>query len=69
VRERVETILREREAEKRWLDTDEAATYLGVTASGIRKMVQRGELPYSRLNRRLLIDRRALDAQLEVRSR
>jgi excisionase family DNA binding protein len=64
----VERALDVRERERRWLDTAAAAEYLGVTPGAIRKMVARGQLPYTRLNERLLIDRRKLDRLLQERA-
>ena len=40
------------ESEERFLTTDEAALYLGVTVGTVRNMVCRGELPYYKLGRR-----------------
>jgi excisionase family DNA binding protein len=44
--------------------TDEAATLLRITASGVTKRIQRGELPAVRVGRRWLIPRATLDAML-----
>lgn len=64
--ELVEQALAGRERDRRWLSTQEAGEYLGgLSDSAVRKMAARGELRYSRLNPRLLIDRRDLDARLE----
>jgi excisionase family DNA binding protein len=65
VREQVEATLSERDAERRWMSPEGAADYLGVSASAIRKRIARGTIRYSRMGRRLLVDRRALDAELE----
>lgn len=40
------------ESDERFLTTDEAALYLGVTVGTVRNMVSRGELPYYKLGRR-----------------
>jgi excisionase family DNA binding protein len=65
LREEIDQALRRRESERRWLTAEEAADYLGVSAGAIRKRIARGSLRYSRMGRRLLVDRHALDAELE----
>jgi excisionase family DNA binding protein len=65
VREEVEAVFAQRETERRWLPPDEAAAYLGVSAGAIRKRIARGKVRYTRIGRRLLIDRHALDTELE----
>jgi excisionase family DNA binding protein len=63
--ERVEEVLLRRDHERRWLTPEEAAAYLGVSAGAIRKRIARGKIRYTRMGRRLLVDRRALDVELE----
>jgi excisionase family DNA binding protein len=65
VGERVEEVLAHRESERRWLTPEEAAAYLGISASAVRMRIARGSLRYSRIGRRLLVDRHALDVELE----
>jgi len=59
------------DATARLLDTDAAATYLGVGKSTVRALIANGDLPVvklpsvkyrSRPNRRVLLDRNDLDA-------
>lgn len=69
VRERVEAILREREAEKRWMTVEETGQYLGISPGAVRHRIARGSIPYTRQGRSLLIDRAALDRQLERHAR
>lgn len=62
----VEQTLDARESDRRWLSTKKAGEYVGgITDSAIRKWVARGDVRYTRLNGRILIDRRDLDARLE----
>jgi excisionase family DNA binding protein len=65
IEERVEEVIARRETERRWLTPTEAAAYLGVSAAAIRMRIARGSLRYTRIGRRLLVDRRALDTELE----
>ena len=65
VGERVEEVLARRDHERRWLTPEEAAVYLGVSAGAIRKRIARGKIRYTRIGRRLLVDRYALDVELE----
>ncbi len=45
----------------RLLSQHEAATYLGVSYWTLRDLTYRGDLPYIRIKRRILIDRADLD--------
>jgi excisionase family DNA binding protein len=63
--ERVEEVLLSSDHGRRWLTPEAAADRYGVSASALRKRVARGTLPHSRMGRRLLIDTRALERQLE----
>jgi excisionase family DNA binding protein len=65
VREEVEAAFRQRETDRRWLTTEAAAERYGVSASSLRKRAARGTLSHSRMGRRLLIDTRTLDRELE----
>jgi excisionase family DNA binding protein len=58
-------VLASRDSERRWLTPEAAAERYGVSASALRKRVARGTLPHSRMGRRLLIDTRALERELE----
>jgi excisionase family DNA binding protein len=65
VGERVGEVLDRRETDRRWLTPEEAGVYLGVSAGAIRKRITRGKIRYTRIGRRLLVDRHALDVELE----
>lgn len=65
----VEEALDAREAERRWLDLDAAGDYLGISRRAVRRRIERGSIPYTRQGRQLLVDRRALDEQLERKRR
>ncbi len=45
----------------RLLSQHEAATYLGVSYWTLRDLTYRGDLPYIRIKRRILVDRTDLD--------
>ena len=62
---RISTALRDLREQRRWLTVPEAAEYLGLSESGVRRQVERGRLPVKRLGTRLLIDRQQLDRHLE----
>jgi excisionase family DNA binding protein len=65
VRDEIRDVLNSRDSERRWQTPEAAASRYGVSASALRKRVARGTLPHSRMGRRLLIDTRALDRELE----
>jgi excisionase family DNA binding protein len=46
---------------KAYLTTDDVARLLGRTPKAIRRMVERGQLPYRKLGRRILFLRAELD--------
>lgn len=49
--------------EQRWLTVEQAASYSGVSAKSIRRLLSSGQLtPYRPCRGRILIDRRQLDA-------
>jgi len=50
---------------RRWLNTAEAALYLGMSAKGLYERVRLRRLPFSRLNGSLRFDIRELDHILE----
>jgi excisionase family DNA binding protein len=45
----------------RWLTTLDAAIYLDITPTALRKRVERGEIPYHKLGRRLWFNINDLD--------
>jgi excisionase family DNA binding protein len=53
-------------AQRRWLDIDETANYLGRSSAAIRGLAKRGVLPHSRLGRRFMFDRLRIDRLLEA---
>jgi Helix-turn-helix domain len=65
VREEFQAAFAERETERRWSTAEAAADRYGVSASSLRKRAARGTLSHSRMGRRLLIDTRELDRELE----
>ena len=40
-----------------WVNVDQIAEYLGLSPHTIRKLAQRGEIPYGRVGRRLIFSR------------
>lgn len=64
--------------EKRWLNPEEAAEYLGVSKPAIYEMVKKRRIPFTRLGtapspgqaerRKLRFDLRALEAMFEENS-
>jgi hypothetical protein len=65
----IEAASADRETERRWSTADAAAERYGVSASSLRKRAARGTLSHSRIGRRLLIDTRELDRELERKRR
>lgn len=49
----------------RLLDVDGAAVYLGRTPAAIRKMIERGTLPATKLDGKIQLDRVVLDNLIE----
>lgn len=49
----------------RLLSQREAATYLGISYWTLRDLTFRGEVPYVKIRRRILVDRLDLDAYLD----
>ena len=56
---------RRREPPKRWLSVAEAAAYLGITEVAVRSRMKRGRVPLKHHGRSVLIDRVALDREIE----
>ncbi len=54
--------------ERRFLSPREVAEYVGLHPQTIYAMIARGEIHASRLGRKVLIDKRRLDAQLEAQA-
>jgi excisionase family DNA binding protein len=50
---------------RRWVSVNETADYLGMHPCTIRRLIDRGKLPYARIGRNVRIDLKKLDAQLE----
>ncbi len=48
----------------RLLSQHEAASYLGVSYWTLRDLIFRGEIPYIRIRRRILVDRADLDSYI-----
>jgi excisionase family DNA binding protein len=69
VGERVEEVLARSEAEHRWLSVSAAADHLGLSEKALRHRIERGTIAYTRLGTRILVDRRALDTELDRRAR
>jgi excisionase family DNA binding protein len=51
--------------EKRWISPREAAEYIGCHVMTVYAWIASGTVPSARLGRKVLVDRRQLDAQLE----
>jgi excisionase family DNA binding protein len=54
-----------RVSEPRLLSQQEAAHYLGISYWTVRDLVFRQEIPFIKFGRRILVDRRDLDAYLD----
>jgi len=65
VREEVAAALRERRDGQRWMTVKETAEYLGCSEVAIRRRISRGRIPAKKQGRSVLIDRQALDRELE----
>lgn len=52
-------------ATTRWVTVAEAAKRLSLSASGVRKLISRGQIPCAHLGRSLRVDWPRLEAQLE----
>lgn len=51
--------------EKRWISPREAADYIGCHVMTVYSWIASGTVPSARLGRKVLIDKRRLDEQLE----
>jgi len=51
--------------ERRFLSPREAAEYLGCHLMTVYSWIDSGKIPSARLGRKVLVDKRLLDAQLE----
>jgi len=51
--------------EKRWISPAEAASYLSLSAAGVRRLMRRGVIPNVKIGHSRRVDLRALDAELE----
>ena len=69
VDERVEEVLARGQAERRWLSISAAADHLGLSEKAVRRRIERGTIAYTRLGTRVLVDRHALDVDLDSRLR
>lgn len=47
--------------EKRFFNINEIAVYLGVSASGIRKWIRTGKIPFNRLNGAIRFDIQSIE--------
>jgi excisionase family DNA binding protein len=52
--------------ERRFLSPREAAEYLGCHLMTVYSWIDSGKIPSARLGRKILVDKRRLDAQLEA---
>ena len=52
-------------ASKRLYDVKDAGVYLGISHWTIRELLNRGEIPYCRIGRKILLDLRDLDGFVE----
>ena len=51
--------------EKRWISVREASRYLSLHETTVRRLIDRGMIPASRVGRNVRIDMRKLNEQLE----
>jgi excisionase family DNA binding protein len=51
--------------QRRWVDINFVAAYLSLHHSTVRRKINKGEIPCSRIGRTMRIDLRKLEAQLE----
>jgi excisionase family DNA binding protein len=65
VDERIELALRAARDDRRWLTVAACASYLGVSETAVRRRITRGRIPVRRQGRSVLVDREALDRELE----
>jgi excisionase family DNA binding protein len=65
VDQRIELALKLVRDERRWLTVREAANYLGISEIAVRRRIGRGRIPIVRQGRSVLVDREALDRELD----
>jgi excisionase family DNA binding protein len=65
VDERIELALRVARNDRRWLTVAECASYLGVSETAVRRRIGRGRIRTVRQGRSVLVDREALDRELD----
>ena len=51
--------------ERRWITVNEAAEYLAMHRVTIRRKLDKGEIPFSRIGRSVRIDLKKLNQQME----
>jgi excisionase family DNA binding protein len=65
VRDEIDAALRASRDGRRWMTVAECARYLGISETAVRRRIARGRIPTKRQGRSVLIDRQALDRELE----
>jgi hypothetical protein len=65
VDEKITAAFKRRQPAKRWLSALEAAAYLGISESALRARIKRGRVPVRHHGRSIVIDRVALDREIE----
>jgi excisionase family DNA binding protein len=65
VDEKIAQAFRRRLPSKRWLTVPEAAAYLGISEVAVRARIKRGRIPVKHNGRSVLVDRVALDREIE----
>lgn len=68
VDERIELAFQLVRDERRWLNVKECAGYLGISETAVRRRISRGRIPVRRQGRSVVVDRAALDAEIESAS-
>jgi excisionase family DNA binding protein len=63
----IREMIDDQQERKRWLGVLEAADYLSCSPGAIYQRVHRGTIPFTHDGGRLLIDRKALDVELDRR--
>jgi len=62
---RIAAALKKHREQRRWMSVAETADYLDTTEVAIRRRISRGRIVVKRMGRSVLIDRLALDRELE----
>ena len=65
VDERIELAFQLVRDERRWLTVKECASYLGISETAVRRRISRSRIPVRRQGRSVVVDRAALDAEIE----